>query len=309
MIAVLLGAYIGFYERGTMSTGEMASRRGRLLTRFVRDRVDRVVLERTEEQGGRVVLERQRDDDDELGEWRLVEPVEWPADVDAVDTLLGALEWANARRTLEGIDAEDRARFGFDAPGLEASFTAAGQEVPLVFGGEDALESGLYLTLDDPTTAYVVGQDLYEALDHDANHFRERALLSHFGTSGAVLLAIDDDAGERRVEKRDGRFHLEAPIRGYASESRVRDMLRALGSIEATRFVAESSKRFPTATTRTWCCSSGRPARATTGKSTHASTRGRWSASTRNRWRPWPSQLRNSGSRAWSPPTTKCWCA
>ncbi len=240
VVAVLLGAYIGFYEQGTLSTGELAARRGRLLTHFVRDRVNRVVLERTEDQGGRVVLERERDDDDELGEWRLVEPVEWPADVDAVDTLLGALEWANARRTLEGIDAEDRARFGFDAPALEASFTAGGQEVPLVFGGEDALESGLYLTLDDPTTAYVVGQDLYEALDHDADHFRDRALLSHFGTSGAVLLAIEDDAGERRIEKRDGRFHLEAPIRGYASEGRVRGMLRALGNIEATRFVTEA---------------------------------------------------------------------
>jgi len=236
VIAVALAAFIGLYERDTLSSGELAERRGRLLPRFVRARVDRVVIEREE---GRVVLERDREDEEEVGEWNLVEPMEWPADLDAVDTLLGALEWASARRTLEGIDDADRARFGFDEPRLSASFTAADQEVPLTFGGEDALQSGLYLTLDDATTAYVVGQDLLEALDHDAEHFRDRALLSRFGTGTVTVLSIEDADGERRVEKRDGRFHLEAPTRGFASEPRVRDILRGLGGLEATRFVDE----------------------------------------------------------------------
>jgi hypothetical protein len=237
VLAVALAAFIGFYEKGTLSSGELAERRGRLLTRFVRNRVDRVVIDREE---GRVVLVRVREDEEEVGEWNLVEPMEWPADIDAVDALLGALEWASARRTLEGIDEEDRSRFGFDEPRLTASFTAADQEVPLVFGGEDALQSGLYVTLDDPTTAYVVGQDLFEALDHDAGHFRDRALLSRFGTSTVNVLEIEDAEDTRRIERRDQRFHLEAPVRGLASGPRVREILRALGELTASRFVDEA---------------------------------------------------------------------
>ncbi len=237
VIAVGLAAFIGFYEQGTLSSGELAERRGRLLPRFVRARVDRVVIDRDE---GRVVLARVREDEDEVGEWNLVEPMEWPADMDAVDTLLGALEWASARRTLEGIDEADRSRFGFDDPRLTASFTAADQEVPLTFGGEDALQSGLYLTLDDPTTAYVVGQDLLEAIDHDAEHFRDRALLSRFGTSTVTTFEIEDAEGIRRIVREDDRFHLEAPVQGLASAPKLREILRALGDLTATRFVDES---------------------------------------------------------------------
>ncbi len=239
VVAVALAAFIGLYERGTLSSGELAERRGRLLPRFVRNRVDKVVIDRAE---GRIVLERERQEEDEVGEWNLVEPMAWPADMDAVDTLLGALEWASARRTLEGIDEADRARFGFDDPRLTASFTAADQEVPLTFGGEDATQSGLYLTLDDPETAYVVGQDLLEALDHDADHFRDRELLARFGTSTVNVVEIEDGGGRRRVVRQDDRFHLEEPVTGFASGPKVRELLHDLGGLTATRFVDESPR-------------------------------------------------------------------
>jgi hypothetical protein len=240
VISVALFAFIVFVEQHTLSSGELAARRGQLIQTFVRDRVTKLVLERDEADGGRIVLERHREDDDELGEWQLTAPVAWPADPDATDSLLGALEWARPRRTLEGVTAEDRARFGLDEPRLRASFTVADREIPIAVGGEDPQGGGSYVALDDPSVAYVVGADVVEALEHDAEHFRDHELFTRIGTSRAAKLRIAREGAAIVVERRGERFVLTAPIEGHAGDGAVRNLLRVLSDLRATRFVEDA---------------------------------------------------------------------
>jgi hypothetical protein len=111
IVTVILGGYIYLHERHTLTTGELQERHDRLLTRFVRARVTRVELRRGDTE---VVIERDREEDEAVGEWRMMEPIEARTDGDNVDTMLGALQWARARQTLAGISAEDREAFGPD---------------------------------------------------------------------------------------------------------------------------------------------------------------------------------------------------
>lgn len=236
-MAVIAGGlllYILAYERHTLSSGELSGREGRLLESFVRDRVTKLEIER---EGGRVVLERERDEEDELGEWKLVEPVTAEIDFDAVDSLMGALEWADARRTIEGVTAEDRERFGLDEPRLRAWFTVAARRVPIAFGGEDPQKSGLYVQLEDESVAYVVGRDVYEALDHDAGWFRSKEMLASVAPNRAERVTIGGGRGERRLGRRHGRWWIEAPFEGLASAGAVQEMLRKLHELRAARFV------------------------------------------------------------------------
>ncbi len=236
VIAAALLAFILLYERHTLSSGDLEGREDRLFESFVRDQVTKLEIERGDE---RIVLERELGEDGELGDWTLVEPVRAETDFDAVDTLVGALDWANARRTIGGVTAEDRERFGLAEPRLSAWFTVAERRVPIVIGGEDPQESGLYLQSDDESVAHVVGRDLFEALDHDASWFRAKELLADAAPSRAERVTIAGQGGERRLVHRDGAWWIEAPVEGLASSGTVQEMLRELHDLRAEAFVAD----------------------------------------------------------------------
>jgi hypothetical protein len=240
-VAAALAAFIFFYERHLLSTGDVSDRADRLLPTFVRDRVTRLEIER---EGGNLVLAREQEDgaeEGELGEWMLVEPVRSETDFDAVDSVLGALEWADARRSIEGVSAEDRTTFGLAEPRLRAFYTVAGERVPLAFGGEDPQGSGVYAALEDETVAYVVGKDLFEALDHDAAWFRDKELLADAGPARASRLRLEGAAGTRVLDKRGHRWWLTEPQEGFASARTVNETLRALEGLRAERFVADEA--------------------------------------------------------------------
>ena len=129
-LAVGLFAYIAIWERHGLSSGELDDRRAQLVPAFVRERVSEVSIDR---EGGRIVLVRERaEEEGELGDWTLKEPVEGAADFDAVDSLLGAIEWATPLRRLEGISAADRERFGFVFEAVPQPLVARREAAPIL---------------------------------------------------------------------------------------------------------------------------------------------------------------------------------
>src|SRR5687767_8079633 len=100
--ALLIG--IVAFDRGTLSTGQLEERAGRVLRSFDRDHVTRVELVRGDERP--IVFEREppeNEDDVELGleRWRIAAPVRVAADQDAVDGLMSALDWLVVDRVLD----------------------------------------------------------------------------------------------------------------------------------------------------------------------------------------------------------------
>lgn len=237
--ALALAAFIVLFEQHTLTSGELAGRKGRVLERFVRPRVTKLELQR----GGRtIVMEREREagEDDELGAWKITAPIHTKADADAVDALLGALEWLDARRSLEGVTAADRHRFGLDHPRARLWFTAGRDRVPLLLGSNDAGGEGTYIQLGDPTRAYVVPTDFPEALAHDLAHFRTKSLFAEASPLAATKISLHAGAtAEIRLSRPALKWSLEAPIRGMASMPAVNELLRALDELHVERFVAE----------------------------------------------------------------------
>jgi hypothetical protein len=239
--AAALLAFIFLYERHTLTSRDVAGRRDRLIERFVRDQVSRVEIERG---GKRTVLVHERDEDDEdaFGEWKLVEPVKAAADEDAVESLLGTLEWASARRTIQGVDDADRKRFGLLEPTLQAWITVKRERLSVAVGKEDPTDGGRYVQLGDPTVAYVVGKDVTEALDHDAGHFRHKALFEERDAGEAVALSVSGDGGRRAVELREQRWWLVRPFEAWADNAQVDAALDSFLGLKATRYVADEPK-------------------------------------------------------------------
>lgn len=242
VIALGLLGFIVFVERGSLSTTERELRKGRVLDNFVRERVTRVELQR---HGVTTVLVRvapNPDDPLDLGGWQVEAPYKAKADSVEVDSLLGALEWAEARRSIGAASPEDIKRFGLDAPRYRVRFLAGREEGGFVIGAPAADGSGAYLKPRGSDAVYVVGPDLLEALAHDPKDFHIKALNEGLTVLTAERLSLRRaGAPERLVVKRDGFFWLESPFAGLASRPEVRDIVDALDSLRASRYIGDEA--------------------------------------------------------------------
>ena len=242
-VAVSLFAYIVLVERHQLTDIELEGRGARLIERFSQRRVQEVSIERGGERITLAALEREGDEEaEEERVWELREPLAARGDSTAVATLLGALEWAEPRRTIEGATAADLAEYGLTEPAIRVTLRIADETVTLSIGNRDATDAGRYAVLDDPTVVYVVGEDVFEAADHDASHFRNRELFPDAMLDmTAITLRRGDTVTrlEREAEAADETWYLREPMAMMASAQRVRDIKRTIASLEATRFIEE----------------------------------------------------------------------
>jgi hypothetical protein len=244
LTAVML-AFILVYERHTLSSGELESRRGQVLDRFVRPRVSRIEIRR----GDELVVAMVRDEEAEetldtfdVGSWHLTEPVTGDADPDAIDGVLQACEALSARRTLEGISDDDRARFGLDAPRLVITLQVADETQVVRVGADDEEAGATYVEVEGTGRAHLVGRDFFEALDHDTDHFRSKELLADLVPRDVQRLTWRLGEIETRLERRDARWLASAPFEGWARRATVDAIIDVLVDARITRFVREGGE-------------------------------------------------------------------
>jgi hypothetical protein len=237
-IALVLLAFIVFFERDTLSTRELEGRKGRILEAFVRERVTRIDLQR---KGVTTTLTRSEFDPDnplETGGWNVEQPYAAKAERETVEALTGALEWINPRRSLGKASAEDRARFGLDKPRYRLAFVAGRERRSFVIGADSSDGSGTYLLTPEDGLAYVVGSDLVEALDHEPGDFHTKELHDGLSMLTVEQLSVQSAQGERALVKRDGLYWLTKPAEMLASDATLTELVHVLDGLRASRFVA-----------------------------------------------------------------------
>jgi hypothetical protein len=241
VIAIAMALFIVFVERRMLSTGELEARRHQVIRSFVRSRVTDVEIHRGQM---RIVLHREREEDleaFEVGHWVLTDPIASDADQDAVDGLLSALEWLQARRTLDRISADDRRRFGLEQPRATVRFKVADREVTVAVGDDDPRGDGVYVGVsEEPDRAWVVGRDVLEALEHDVDHFRRKELFARFQSTDATAIELRNAEIEARLEKEHGRWWLRRPVAVLARTTAVEALFELVRDLKATRFLSET---------------------------------------------------------------------
>ncbi len=239
-VAIALFAFIVLYEKDTLTSVELQTRENKLIERLVRSRLSKIAITRAGAEP--IVLERAKDTDEdaetdivesEWEAWQVKTPDLGEADQEAIGSLLGALEWADSRRELVDISAEDREQFGLNAPRVQADLTVANEVLTLRFGG-DATGGGVYLAIGDQPNAFVVGRDVFEAVDHAAGHFRNKEI---FSRSTLAISAIR--YGSVAATRVDDRWLLTAPVAMRAADGRVEESIRALAQVKARSFVSD----------------------------------------------------------------------
>jgi hypothetical protein len=226
VIAAALLAYVLVFERGSVTSKELADRAGRVLPSFVREKVEKITVQR---RGVEVVLARKRDQDG-LGALELIAPIKAPADADASDRLLGELEWLSARRTVE-----DNGQFGLAKPRFRVSYVAGGQAHVLVVGNDDVHGEGLYVRVDQDPKVFVVPRAFLEVIDHEPGYFRDKTLFPELTIAWVNALNIRNGSLVHEFSKQQKHWWLSD--KRYADEAKIDAMLQAMSSLRASREV------------------------------------------------------------------------
>ena len=240
-VVTALLAVLALLDRGRVTQSEREARRGRLLTSLVRERLERVEIERPG--APRVVLVAEREEAGELASWRLAQPVEEPADDEAVAELLSQLDWAEPRRWLRDVAPEDRERFGLREPRAVVRLQVGAERIVLRLGAEDPTGAGVYAEVAGSGSVAVVAEDLLQRLERPAWVYRRKEVFADLPLDRVLAVGIRDEQGERLVERDGARWWLRRPFVAFASRRRVSEMLRALEELKAARFVEAQDER------------------------------------------------------------------
>jgi hypothetical protein len=238
VIAALLLGYILIFERGTVGTRELEHRQGSVLPELIRDRVTKLEVQR---QGATTVLERNLEGIDEEALWKVKAPYQAEADQDAVDTLLGDLEWLHPKRTLRDVSAADQKKFGVTTPRFRAWFTVGTQRITVRVGNETPQHDGVYVSTEEQGTVYVVGKDLIDALGQPPEHYHTKTLHEGVLVTTARKVQARDAAGVRIATRdRDGLWRIAEPSASkdmLAASAEITGLIEAADQLKATRYV------------------------------------------------------------------------
>ncbi len=234
LLTAVLTAYVVVFERGSVTSKELATRSGRVLPDFVRDKVELVSVQR---KGVTVAMARTRDSVGELGGWQLREPVLARADTDAIDPLLGELEWLSAKRTFASASDADLAQFGLDKPRYRLTYKVGNTSHTLLLGNQDVHGEGVYAKIADRPEAYVVPKSVLEPIDRDPGHFRDKHLFPNLVVAWERELSIER-GDVRTVLSKDGeQFWLEGSPRLHAVKKRAKALFELMEGLRATRYL------------------------------------------------------------------------
>ena len=236
-VVVALIAYIFIFERSSITSGELIERKARALPTFVRDRVTEFDIERG---GDKLVLKRVDLEQGDLSPWLLGETGKVEADQDAVDAVLGELEWLSARRTLTDVTDKDLKQFGLDKPRGRIGYKVGSARYVVALGSSDVHDENVYARLDDETTVLVVPKTVVEALDHDRDHFRSKRFLESLTLSWVPEARVTHKGVEHVVQKEGERWWYMTGMKSHANVGQVQRLLNTVEQLRATRFVPDA---------------------------------------------------------------------
>ncbi len=231
VVVAVVGAYVFFYERHQMTTEEKQERADKVFPELEQDHVDSLEI-----RNSHGTFHLAKDD----GEWRLVEPIDFPADSAAVNGLIRSIQNLEAERILSTDDVDLQA-YGLDDPKLGVVLeTKDGSRFALTVGDETALGSNRAVRRNNESSIVLGPGWWVNDLDKELVDWRSKSVVDLVADDLASLeLAAGDD--QVRVNHVGGVWTLADPIEDVADEDHVRDLVSALNALQIKEFLDSSA--------------------------------------------------------------------
>lgn len=240
--ALGLFAYIFFVERDSMTTSDLQEREDRVFGEFARDSVTALTVSGPK---GEVTARKIVDADGEE-RWRLTAPADLDADASAVRSVLAAIDFVLADRTVEGSEEARDPRYGLVEPRIRASFEMkGGAKTAFAIGAKDASGEKVYVALEGEDRFHAVEKDFYDSLDVGPQDLRDKHLLGRdSGFDGAREVSLERGGAIQRFSREgpDSPWKLERDgEKILAASDQVGELLREVERLRASEFLADGA--------------------------------------------------------------------
>jgi hypothetical protein len=226
-IVLAVAAYVFLFERHRPTSDEAKSAADKVLQDFERDEVSGIVIDRPE---GRVRLEKVGE------EWRLREPLDFPADSSAVNSTLGSLANLTADRRL-AADEVDPADYGLDQPEAEVTLKMAdGSERLVAVGNELPLGSKRALRLDGGGEVTIAAGWFVSDLEREVDDWRSREV-ADIREDDVASIDIESGPDDIRAVRLEDRWRLLRPLEDMADADHLGSLISDLRSMRIEEFL------------------------------------------------------------------------
>jgi hypothetical protein len=229
VIAVLM--YILLFERHRPTSDEAAKAAEKVLRDFERDDVVGIVIDRAE---GRVRLEKHGE------QWRLREPLDFPADASVVSSTLGSLANLKADRRLstEEVDAAD---YGLEEPTAKITLRIGdGTERLVEIGDELPLGSKRALRVDGADEVTITSGWFVSDIEREVDDWRSREV-AEIVENDVASIDIERGADSIRAVRLEDQWQLLRPLEDMADGDHLRSLISDLASMRIEEFLDDDA--------------------------------------------------------------------
>jgi hypothetical protein len=177
------------------------------------------------------------------GRWLMVEPQTWPVNPFAVENILDQLRFMRMETSFAVSEIESSgmtlADYGLDNPSVVLKIGSASGQALLRIGAPTRVGGRLYVLSDDGTRAFVTSRDILSALLVDLDKLRNLQVFDIPPYSVGSISVQRADGARLRLNKTDGRWHFESPIRVGADSDAVDAFIASLTGIRIRTFAQQ----------------------------------------------------------------------
>jgi len=212
--------------------------RDKTVVKLDRDKVDHVEID-----AGNKTLELAKAG----GDWRLVKPLQAPADLGAAEGLIGKVQSAQMKSIVtENATAADLKKYGLDKPVATVTLGLGSAKASLLLGGKSE-NGGVYAKDASKPVVMTVDPTLVDDLKKGADDYRKRDLFAFraYDTThiefarGGVTVAFDKTKGAKPEDEDKWR---RVGAAADADKEKMSVLLAKLESLRAMSFVDASAK-------------------------------------------------------------------
>ncbi|MBA3849670.1 MAG: hypothetical protein C0502_06700 [Opitutus sp.] len=175
--------------------------------------------------------------------WWLAQPLEWPANPNAVANVLNELQLLEHETSFAVADlakgGQSLADYGLAQPAMTFTFTSGGRDFALKIGDRTELGNRLYLLSPDGARVHVVGRGVADTLGLPVEQLRSEAIFTVpvFEVRSLAVQTAPPANLKIRFRREGPRWGFETPILARANKAGVEGAVTALNALRTTRFV------------------------------------------------------------------------
>lgn len=179
------------------------------------------------------------------GAWQLESPIAYPAQAAGIQALLDAIEQASPVLRLTAGELREKnaeRELGFDNPQFRVAIQSGGQSRQLLVGKKTAPGDQVYLRIVGVNGAFVTDAAWLQLLPHQANDWRDTALMDASGGCDWVVITNGSKVIELRLDPTNRLWRMVRPLPARADSLNLTAALQQLRAARVTRFVSDDPK-------------------------------------------------------------------